>query len=120
MNRGGEIDFEGFKVNSNVLELIAGLSATEVEGVASLAGGVISSITDWLGKKGSKGVEIATENGQIVIDIHLSFGYGYSIREVARKVQANVKDALENMTGLTVKAVNVFIEKVEFSESSSF
>jgi uncharacterized alkaline shock family protein YloU len=101
-----------FKIAPGVLELIVGLSATEVKGVTGLSGGVIGSISDWLGGGPTKGVRISVEDSKADIDLHLVVEYGLVLRDVARAVQENVKKAVESMTDCKVSAVNVIVDSL--------
>ena len=73
-------------ISQEVLEMIAGAAAVEVEGVTGLAGGSVSD--QLLGrKKLSKGINVLWESDNITIDISIQIKYGSIIPEVARKVQ---------------------------------
>ncbi|MDP3014304.1 MAG: Asp23/Gls24 family envelope stress response protein, partial [Candidatus Subteraquimicrobiales bacterium] len=107
-----------FKVSPVALKTIAGIAALKVEGVASLAGGVVESVTDWLSKKDIRGIHVTIKNSDIFVDMHLSLKYGRVIREIAQNAQVQVRDALEGMLGKEVKQVNVFIDNIYFEESN--
>ena len=97
------------QIADEVVAIIAGLAATEVEGVDSMAG----NITNELGMKNlSKGVKVDVTEDHVSVDISLNIKYGYKIPEVSEKVQERVKNAIENMTGLMVLDVNVKIAGV--------
>jgi len=96
------------KIADDVVAIIAGLAATEVKGVASMAGNIPNELIAKLGmKKLSKGgkVEVVEEN--VTVDLGVNLEYGFSIPETTKKVQKKVKEAIENMTGLHVEDVNV-------------
>ena len=98
--------------------IIAGLAATEVEGVASMAGNVTNELVAKLGmKKLSKGVKVLVTDQNVDVDLALNIGYGYSIMEVSEKVQDKVKAAIENMTGLHVSIVNIRIASVDMNKA---
>ena len=100
-------------ISEDVLEMIAGAAALEVEGVTALAGGSMSE--QLLGrKKFSKGINILWESDEITIDISIQIKYGSIIPEVARKVQDTVIANVEATTGLHVAAVNVRVGGVTF------
>ena len=91
------------KVADEVVAIIAGLAATEVEGVESLGGNITSDIVSKLGIKNlSKGVKVLVEQSKAVVDISLNIKYGTEIPAVSEKVQDKVKTAIETMTGLEV------------------
>lgn len=101
------------RVADSVVAIIAGLAATEVEGVASMAGNITNELVAKLGMKNlSKGVRIDVLEDVVTVDLNLNIEYGYNILETSRTVQEKVKAAIENMTGLTVADVNVRIAGV--------
>ncbi|MGI5877689.1 MAG: Asp23/Gls24 family envelope stress response protein [Christensenellales bacterium] len=98
---------------NEVLAVIAGLAASEVEGVAGMSGG--GGIAEMFSKKNlGKGVKIALSERIANIDVALIATYGYKIHEVCATVQQNVKKAVENMTGLDVASVNVHVQGIVF------
>lgn len=101
------------RISEEVVIVIAALAATEVKGVESMAGNVTNELVSHLGAgKLSKGVKLHV--GEKTIDVNLSINIvdGYEIPEVCEKVQEKVKSAIETMTGLKVKSVNVKIAGV--------
>jgi len=100
-------------IADEVVAIIAGLAATEVEGVDSMAGNITNELVSKLGMKNlSKGVKVDVTEDHVSVDISLNIKYNYSIPEVSAKVQDKVKNAIENMTGLKVMDVNVRIAGV--------
>ena len=103
-------------VADEVVAIIAGLAATEVEGVASMAGNITNELVSKLGMKNlSKEVEVAEKT--VSVEVALNISYGYSIPEVSEKVQEKVKSAIETMTGLSVAIVNVRIATVDMKNT---
>lgn len=101
------------QIADDVVAIIAGLAATEVEGVDSMAGNIPHELISKLGmKKLSKGVKVELLNGCVNVDVALNISYGYNIPETSKRVQVKVREAIENMTGLTVEDVNVRIAGV--------
>ena len=104
------------KIADEVVAIIAGLAATEVEGVSSMAGNITNEIVIKLGMKNlSKGIFVEVLDNEVKVDVAINIAYGYSIPEVSKKVQDRVKSAIENMTGLNVAVVNVRIATVDMS-----
>lgn len=102
------------QIADEVVAIIAGLAATEVEGVQSMAGNITNELVGKLGMKNlSKGVKVEVIDGVIDVDLALNLEYGYSIPKVSGKVQEKVKSAIENMTGLEVADVNIRIASVD-------
>lgn len=103
------------RIANEVVGIIAGLAASEVEGVAGMSGGLAGGIADLLGRKNlSKGVKVEVGEEQAEIDLFVVVEYGVRIPEVASNIQENVKRAIESMTGLDVVAVNVHVLGVTF------
>ena len=101
------------QIADDVVAIIAGLAATEVEGVASMYGNITNELVAKLGMKNlAKGVKAVLENDEVTVDLALNVKFGYSIKEVSVKVQEKVKSAIENMTGLTVNLVNIRIANI--------
>ncbi|GGA68074.1 Asp23/Gls24 family envelope stress response protein [Ornithinibacillus halotolerans] len=98
------------EIAPEVIEVIAGIAASEVEGLANMRGNFATGVVEKFGKKShSKGVKVElTENG-IVIDLFVVLEYGVSIPSVAQKIQANIRQTLKNMTSLDIVEVNVHV-----------
>lgn len=105
------------KIADEVVAIIATLAATEVEGVASMAGNITNEVIGKLGIKNlSKGVKVDVLEGIVTVSLALNIKYDYSIIEVTKKVQEKVKNAVENMTGLEVADVNIKVAGVEMEK----
>lgn len=106
------------KIADEVVAIIAGLAATEVDGVSSMAGNITNELVSKLGMKNlSKGIRVEVANGIVQVDVALNIAYGYAIPDVSAKVQEKVKTAIENMTGLEVSGVNIRIASVDMGKS---
>lgn len=106
------------QIADEVVAIIAGLAATEVEGVASMAGNITNDLVGKLGMKNlSRGVKVDVLDNVVCVDLKLNLAYGYSIPETSRKVQEKVKASIENMTGLQVSDVNISISSVELEKT---
>ena len=102
------------QIADEVVAIIAGLAAMEVEGVASMAGNATRELISKLGMKSlSKGVKVDVLEGVVTVILALNLKYGYSIMDVSAKVQEKVKASIENMTGLTVADVNIRVAGVD-------
>ncbi|MCI7795239.1 MAG: Asp23/Gls24 family envelope stress response protein [Lachnospiraceae bacterium] len=105
------------QIADEVVAIIAGLAATEVDGVDSLAGNMSNELVGKLGMKNlSKGVKVDVTEEHVSVNMSLNLKYGYSIPKVCETVQEKVKNAIENMTGLTVLEVNIKIAGVNVEE----
>ena len=102
------------KIADEVVAIIAALAATEVDGVASMAGNITNEVIGKLGIKNlSKGVKVDVLEGVVTVSLALNLKYNYSIIDVTARVQEKVKNAVENMTGLEVADVNIKVAGVE-------
>lgn len=110
-------DLGSIRIADEVVSIIAGLAATEIDGVAGMSGGIAGGIAEALGKKNfSKGVKVDVGEEEAAVDLFLIVRYGSRIPDVAWAVQENVKKAIENMTGLKVVRVNVHVQGVNFPQ----
>ncbi|SEN15833.1 Asp23/Gls24 family envelope stress response protein [Lihuaxuella thermophila] len=103
------------EVANEVIATIAGVSAMDCYGLVGMASRsqLKDGITELLGRENlSKGIEVRTENGETIIDMYIIVGYGTKISEVAHNVQTKVKYTLEQMTGLKVNHVNIYVQGV--------
>lgn len=101
-------------VADEVVAIIAGLAATEVDGVASMAGNITYDLVSKLGMKTlSKGVKVNISGDVITVDLSLNIKYGKNILETSKTVQEKVKSSIETMTGLEVSEVNINIASVD-------
>ena len=105
------------KIADEVVTVIAGLAATDVDGVASMEGNITNELVSKLGKKSlSKGIRVKVEDGIVNVNVALNIAYGYSVPKTCKKVQEKVKAAIENMTGLEVEKVDIQIANVSISK----
>lgn len=103
------------KISNEVVAIIAGVAANEIDGVVGMSSSFTGGISEMLGMKNlSKGVKVEVNEKKANIDISITVEYGVKISEIGTKVQKNVKDSVENMTGLEVENVNVNIQDVSF------
>jgi len=102
----------------DVIATIAGLAATEIEGVAGMSGGIMGGIAEILGKKNlTKGVKVEVGQDETSIDLSVIMDYGIEIHKVCESIQKNVKKALETMTGLRVLSVNINVQGVRVEKN---
>lgn len=101
------------KIASDVVTVIATMAATEVNGIASMSGGLTNDLVEKIGMKPSnKGIKVQIGDSETIIDLYLIVEYGIKIPDVAWEVQQNVKKAVETMTGLKVGQVNIHIQGI--------
>ncbi len=121
MDKSYENEYAGnVKISDDVIATLAVKAVKEIEGIAGMAGGLVGNIAAAvLGKKeNSKGVDVDVKETGALITLHVKVKYGVKIPEVAWKVQENVKNMVETITGLNVEKVNVSVEGIDFSEEA--
>lgn len=117
MERTEHNDVGSIRIADEVVGIIAGLAATEVNGVAGMSAGLVGGIAEMLGKKNlSKGVKVEVGEREAAVDLYIIVEYGVRIPDVALRVQENVKRAIESMTGLDVVEVNIHVQGVGFGQ----
>jgi alkaline shock protein (fragment) len=105
-------------IADEVLAIIAGIAATEVEGVHSMDGGWSGQFISKLGIKDlARGVKVQVRDGEVKVDLSLNMEYGYAIPKVSDLVQDKVSASINNMTGLNVSEVNIRISGVVNKEN---
>lgn len=113
-NEESRTDLGTVRIHKNVIASIAAVAATEIEGVKRVGGDFRSGIMELIGKKSSVciGVEF-DKSGDVKLEIPLIIKYGFNIPSIADKVQENVRQALEKMTNLSIKDININIQGIE-------
>jgi uncharacterized alkaline shock family protein YloU len=102
------------QIADDVVAIIAGLAATEVDGVSAMAGNITNELMSMVGYKSlTKGVKIDIDGVNVKVELALTMDYGYNIPDTCAKVQDKVKTTIENMTGLKVTDVNIRIAGVD-------
>ena len=100
-------------VADEVVAITAGLAAAEVEGVASMSGGIASGIAERIGSKNlTRGVKVDAGEEEAAIDIYVIISYGYRIPQVSKTIQEEVRKAIEATIGLKVTQVNVHVQGI--------
>jgi len=108
------------RISDDVVATIAGLAALETDGIAAMSGGISEGLAKRLsGKNVQKGVSVEVGQAETAISLRVIILYGSQIQKVCRQLQENVKDSIENMTGLSVIEVNVKVEGVAFKGEES-
>lgn len=107
-------------VANDVIAIIAGLAATEIDGVAGMSGGIVGGIAELLGRKNlAKGIKVSVVDKQVIVDVSMIVRYGVKINEVCYAVQDKIIDRVETMTGMKVEKVNVTVLGLEFPKDDS-
>ncbi|CAK4814544.1 unnamed protein product [Aphanomyces euteiches] len=112
-----EIETGIIRISDDVVATIAGLAALETPGISAMSGGISEGLAKRLsGRNVQKGVSVEVGQLEAAVDLRVIVHYGSQIQNVCRELQYNVREAIENMTGLRVVEVNVKVEDVHFKE----
>lgn len=103
------------KISEDVISAITAKTVMEVPGVYEINGNIIDGISNMLGNKKTAGIKVEMPGEEIVLDIYLTVEYGVKIPDIAWDIQDKVKKKLEEIVGMTVKAVNIHIQGINFS-----
>lgn len=110
------------KISDEVVSVVAGIAASEIQGILEIPNGVGNNISQLLkGKKTNvgKSVKVTLGESDATIDIAVAVEYGVRIPEVVLAVQENVKKTVEAMTGLKVASVNVSVQNIYLPKQST-
>jgi uncharacterized alkaline shock family protein YloU len=110
-----QTDLGTVEIAPEVLQIIGGLAAIQVDGVAGTSGGVVDDINQFLGRKNPKhGIKVELGD-ELAIGVSIIVHYGYNVQDVALQVQQQVKNAIESMTGLSVGKVSIRVVEVKIA-----
>ena len=106
------------KISESVVYKVAKAAALEVDGVSGIADSIDESRKTVLRPlQKDKGISISLNNDVAAIKIRIDVDAGVKVPEVAKKVQKNIKQYVQNTTGIAVSRVDVYISNVTFVES---
>lgn len=112
-------EYGSIRIADEVVAIISGLAATEIQGVAGMSGGLAGGIGEILGRKNfTKGVKVEVGEKEAAIDLYVIMEYGARIPDVCWEVQERVKRAVETMTGLNVVEVNIHVQGVKLEKDN--
>ena len=116
-----ETGYGQIRINNNVIAIIAHETAKKVPGVVELHGSLADDLAGMIGKKSKdKGIRIGKENEELLtIDLTVVLEFGVSIPDICVQLQTTVKDAVEDMTGQQVYAVNVLVQGIRNTSEKS-
>ncbi len=104
-------------IADEVLAISAGLATIEVDGVASMSGGIVEGIAQRLGRKNlTSGVKVEMTEEEAVLDIYIIVKYGSIVSKVAKAIQEKVKKVVEETVGLKVTAVNIHVQGLSLAK----
>jgi len=101
---------------NEVVQIIAGLAASEVEGIA----GMTNPTGTGIGKKPNvtRGIKVEVGTEEVAVDLYVVVEYGTPIQRAAMDAQESVRKAIESMTGLHVVRVDVHVQNVSFEKEN--
>ncbi|NPC93256.1 Asp23/Gls24 family envelope stress response protein [Bacillus sp. WMMC1349] len=105
------------EIAPEVIEVISGIAASEVDGIAEMRGNFATGVVERFGKKNhGKGVKVDLSEEGITIDVYCVVSFGVSIPKIAKTVQDNIRQTLLNMTSLSINEINVHIVGIQFDQ----
>ena len=111
---GSRTDLGTVRIHKNVIASIASLAVLEIEGVKRVGGDFKSGLMELVGRKTLAAIKVEfTKNEEIRVDIPLVVKYGYNIPEIASSAQEKVRNALDKMTNLSIKDININVQSIE-------
>ncbi len=118
MNTSNQHTDGGVRISDEVIAVCAVNATLKTEGVANLSGGFSNALSkNILGKElMSKGVKVSQSDDGVTVDVHIIVKYHTKIPAVAWEIQENVKNEIQSMTDLKVRAVNIHVQGVEIPE----
>lgn len=109
------------EISPEVIEVIAAIAASNVEGVAAMRGNFATGVAERFGRKSHrKGVRVDLAEHGIVLEVYVIIEYGYSIPSVGQEIQRNIRQELQNMTALDVDEINIHVVGIQFEQEASF
>ncbi|HMP71635.1 MAG TPA: Asp23/Gls24 family envelope stress response protein [Kiritimatiellia bacterium] len=104
-------------IHNNVIATIARQAAVKVPGVCDLAGGLVDGLAGMIGKRASdRGIKVDFQDNAVILELHVILEFGVRIPHVAWQLQTEVREAVEQMTGKHVRAVQVIVQGVRIPE----
>ncbi|MBZ2404805.1 MAG: Asp23/Gls24 family envelope stress response protein [Liquorilactobacillus hordei] len=101
------------EIAPEVIEVIIGIAASQVDGVYSMRGSLANSVNELFGRKSrGKGVKLGQSMETLTVEIYVFLNYGVSVPKVASEIQEKVKQQLLFMTGLELATVDVYVQGV--------
>jgi uncharacterized alkaline shock family protein YloU len=116
-NKTDKTELGAVRIHNEVVAAIVASAALDIEGVVGMASGLAGGIAQLFGKKSfEKGVKVNIEENKATVNISIIVKYGYNIPKIAKQVQIKAKEAVEEMTGLSVLEINVNIQAIKSNE----
>jgi uncharacterized alkaline shock family protein YloU len=105
------------RIHKKVIASIASLATGEIEGVKRVGGDFKSGVLELMGKGSLAAIKVEIDkNEEVKVEIPLVIKYGFNIPDIANKVQENVRNALEKMTNLSIKDIDINVQGIEMAQ----
>ncbi len=105
-------------ISEDVISIIAWEAMHEVDGFGGPSAGIPGDLAELIGRKNaSRGVRISAEEKSVAVDVYVTVRFGYSVTKVSRDIQEAISKAVQDMTGVTVSAVNVNVTGIAFEKT---
>ncbi|MBE6113336.1 MAG: Asp23/Gls24 family envelope stress response protein [Peptococcaceae bacterium] len=110
--------YGSIKISEDAIAGIVSMVAAQIKGISAMSGSMTSGLTEMLGKKNlTKGVKVELDDQDVIIALYIFVEYGVKIPKLALEIQNHVRDAIQNMTGLRVKEVNIYVQGISFDHT---
>lgn len=111
---------DSIRISPEVIAVVAGIAVEEAEGVAGMSGGIVDGIAQRLGRKDfGKGIRVSLKEEKVLLDLNVVIEYGAPLLETAEKLKQNVRSTVEEVTGLTVAAVNINVTGINMPKKKA-
>jgi uncharacterized alkaline shock family protein YloU len=118
LNVDGDTSLGKVEIAPEVIEVIAGIAAAEVDGLFAMRGNFASDVAERFGKAThSKGVKVELTEKGILIDLFVILYYGVSIPKVAQEIQSGIRQTIKNMTALEIDEINVHVVGIQMDQA---
>ncbi len=107
-----EINLGIVKISDEVISVVAAVASSEINGVVEIGHCQVSENNKFTKKGLGKGVKVSVDNEEAVIEMTISVEYGLKIPDLVYKVQDNVKNTVQAITGLKVSMVNIYVQNI--------
>lgn len=109
----------GVTISDGVVAKLAYKAVAGIDGIHSLGGGGPRALAGLRGDRGTPGISIDLHEGSVDIDVSMSINYGANVPAIAELCRKAVTEQVEGSTGLTVRAVSVYVADVVFPEEQA-
>lgn len=117
LNVSDHTDLGKIEIAPEVIEVITGIAASEVDGISEMRGNFATDVVERFGRRAhGKGVKVEITSEGVLIDLYVVVKFRVSIPSVAEKLQENIRQTLKNMTALETKEINVHVVGIQMED----